>query len=117
LSLTSWTPTYTTSNSSPITTDYASYYSLAFGSNLLFFTDTSISIKLGPTSTDPNFTISNLPSTLLSTGYAYGAGTCSPTINLGYSTNRIQYSPIVISGGNLGGSIQINLNLPSAPTS
>jgi hypothetical protein len=75
---------------------------------LLFFIDMSISIKLGSALTNPNLTMTNLPSTLLSGGYAYGAGTCSPNINLEYSTNTIQYSPVFISGANLGGSIQIN---------
>jgi len=64
-----------------IKTIYASCYSQAFGSNLLFFIDRSISIKLGSTSTNPNFNITNLPSTLSSSG----KGTCSPNINSGYS--------------------------------
>jgi len=41
------------SNRSTITTNYASYDSLAFGSNLLFFIDMSISIKLGAAPTNP----------------------------------------------------------------
>jgi len=63
----------------------------------------SISIKLGSPLTNPNFTRAILPCTLLSSGYAYGTGTCSLNIKLGYSTNTIQYRPVVISGENLGG--------------